>query len=333
MHEHDPHAENDGAGTGAPGHHGHGGLGHDHGGAHGPGGAASHVRLLIAFSITALVFLAELVTGLVSGSLALLTDAGHMAADAIGLGMAVFAANIVRRPRTDTHTWGWARVEVLVAGAQATLLMMVGLYGVYEGISRLFHPAEVHSQGVLVVGIVGLLANIVSALVLFGARDGSLNLRAAFLEVMADGLGSVAVIISAIIVWSTGWEYADSLAGLLIAIVIVPRAWALLRRVYGILVEEAPPELDLREIIEHIEGIDQVMAVHDVHLTRVGSSLPVLSAHVTLRNHCFHDGSTLEILTRIQDCLKEHFPLAIEHTTIQFDSVRGAQEETLKHGQ
>lgn len=305
---------------------------HDHEHSHSPA-TASRARLVAAFAITATVLVAELVAGLITGSLALLTDAGHMAADVIGLGMAVFAATIVTRPRTDTHTWGWARLEVLVAGAQAMLLMLVALYGVYEGTTRLVVPQDVHAEGVLVVGVVGLVANIASAVVLFGAKDGSLNLRAAFLEVLADGLGSVAVIVSAAVIWIFGWEYADSLAGLLIAIVIVPRALAILRRVYGILVEKAPPELDVAEIVDHIERLDHVESVHDVHLSRIGSELPVLSAHVTLDDECFFDGHTLLILRDIQNCLASHFPIAIEHTTIQFDSVSGARQESLKHQQ
>lgn len=197
-------------------------------------------RLMIAVAITATILVTEVIGALWTGSLALLVDAGHMLTDAAGLLMALVAASLALRPPTPSRTWGFRRAEVLTAGAQATVLLGVGIYAFVEGAQRLNQPPEVSSRGLLVFGVVGLVGNIVSLLVLSSGRRANLNMRAAFLEVVNDALGSVAVIISALVIATTGWTRVDAAAGMLIAVLMVPRALTVLRAAGSILLESTP---------------------------------------------------------------------------------------------
>lgn len=302
------------------------GAGHEHGTAGVPRG-----RLAVVFGLTAAVFAAEVVGALATGSLALLTDAGHMLVDVIGLGVALGAAQLMLRPAAGSRTWGLARIEVLAAGAQAALLALVGVFSIVEGVRRLLAPPEVAAGGVLVFGAIGLAANIVGLCVLLGARGSGLSARAAFLEVCADAAGSVAVIAAAAVMALTGWQRADAVAGLVIGVLILPRAWAILRETLGILLEQAPAELDLDEVRTHIESRPHVVGVHDLHVSRIGSQLPVLTAHVALQDECFFDGHVPEILGDVQRCLATHFDVPIEHATIQCERRRDAAHEDLPH--
>ncbi|MFD7025992.1 cation diffusion facilitator family transporter [Promicromonospora sukumoe] len=230
--------------------HGHGaggGHSHDHGaGAHGdPGGRR---RLAVAFGITAGVFVAQAVGAVLTGSLALLVDTAHMLTDVAGLAIALGAASLALRPPSSRRTWGFRRAEILAALAQAAVLLAVGVYALVEGVSRLVGPAEAPGPGLLVFGIVGLAGNVVALLVLAGGRSASFNLRAAFLEVANDALGSVAVIVAAVVIATTGWQRADAVAGLLIAVLILPRAARLLADSASVLLESTPPGMDLDEV-------------------------------------------------------------------------------------
>ncbi|MBT2476081.1 cation transporter, partial [Microbacterium sp. ISL-103] len=196
---------------------------------HGIGDATPRNRLVIAFAITSSVFIVEVIGAIITGSLALLVDAAHMLTDVVGLAMAVTAAHLMNRPPTPKYTFGLRRTEVLGALAQATLLLGVGIFALVEGVRRLFEPPEIASGSLLFFGIVGLVANIASMLVLFSGRGRSLNMRAAFLEVVNDALGSVGVIASAILIAVFGWYQADAVAGVLIALLIIPRTLILLR--------------------------------------------------------------------------------------------------------
>lgn len=302
-------------------------MAHDH--SHGAG--APRGRLAIAFAVAAVVFVAEVIGAVVTGSLALLTDAGHMLVDLVGLGMALAAATLVLRPASDRRTWGFRRAEVLAAGAQATLLAVVGVYSIVEGFRRLADPPEVPGGSLLFFGVLGLAANVVGLLVLRGGRGAGLNMRAAFLEVMADALGSVAVIVAALVIRFTGWERADAVAGLLIALIILPRAWAILRESLSILLESTPRGLDLAKVRAHLLDRPHVTDVHDLHVSRIDSNLPVLTAHVVLDDECFHDGHAPLILRDLRGCLAEHFDLAIEHSTFQFERAADAAGEHLHH--
>lgn len=289
-------------------------MSHDH--AH---HSTNITRLAIAFGITFTILIAEVVGAVITGSLALLVDAGHMVVDAGGLLMALTAASLMRRAPTNRHTWGLRRAEVIAAAAQAAVLLVVGLYAVYEGVRRLFEPAEIESAGLLIFGIVGLAGNILAMLVLAGGRKSSLNMRAAFLEVVTDALGSVAVIISAIVISTTGWVGIDALVGLLIAALIIPRALRLLRESGGVLLEETPPNLDLDEVRQHILEVPHVIDVHDLHASRISTDLPVLTAHVVLEDQCFHDGHATEILHDLQRCVADHFTVSVKHSTFQLE--------------
>ncbi|MGO1544326.1 MAG: cation diffusion facilitator family transporter [Gulosibacter sp.] len=281
--------------------------------------STNRIRLAFAFGITVVILIAELIGAVITGSLALLVDAGHMVTDAGGLLMALVAASLMLRPPTNQRTWGFRRAEVIAAAAQASVLLVVGLYAVYEGIRRLFEPVEVQSAGLLIFGIVGLVGNIVAMVILAGGRSSSLNMRAAFLEVVTDALGSVAVIISAVVITLTGWTGIDAVVGLLIAALILPRAIRLLRESTGVLLEETPPELNLDDVRKHILELQHVIDVHDLHASRISTDLPVLTAHVVLDDSCFHDGHATRILHDLQECVANHFPVSVKHSTFQLE--------------
>ncbi len=214
-------------------------MSHDHSHDHGLA-EMNRKRLAWAFGITATILIAEVVGALLTNSLALLVDAAHMLTDTLGLLMALTAANLVMRKSTDQRTWGFRRAEVLSATLQAALLLAVGIYAAIDAVRRIFEPAEIQSTGLLVFGVIGLLGNLVSMWIIFAGRQDNLNMRAAFLEVLNDALGSVAVIVAAVVIWLTGWATADSLAALFIAALIVPRALKLLGETTHILLESTP---------------------------------------------------------------------------------------------
>ncbi|MGT2427492.1 MULTISPECIES: cation diffusion facilitator family transporter [Actinomycetes] len=290
--------------------------------------AETHLpRLAIAFSITVTILLAEILGAILTGSLALVVDAGHMLTDAGGLGLALFTARLVARPATARRTWGWARAEVLSATAQAAVLLAVGLFVFVEGVGRLIHPPEIGSGALIVFGIIGLVGNVASIAVLAGGRKANFNLRAAFLEVLNDALGSLAVIIAAIVIALTGWTRADAVAAILIGVLILPRALKLLGETVSVLLESTPPGIDLADVRRHLLELPHVQAVHDLHASQVSSSLPVLTAHVVIEDGCFQDGHAPAVLDSLQVCVAEHFPVSFEHSTFQLEpAVHGTHE-------
>ena len=205
------------------------------------------------------------------------------------------------------------------------------MYAVVEGVRRLFGPAEVTAGGLLVFGIVGLVGSIVSMLVLSSGRGANLNMRAAFLEVVNDALGSVAVIMSAVVIALTGWTRIDALAGMLIAGLIVPRAITILREAGSILLESTPPGLNLEEVRRHILEVPHVVGVHDLHASTIATGLPVLTAHVVVEEACFADGHAAQMLTDLQACVADHFDVSVEHSTFQLESPDHAQREHTTH--
>jgi cobalt-zinc-cadmium efflux system protein len=309
------------------------GAGHDH--AHtapGAGDAASHrPRLAIAFGITATILVAEVIGAIWTGSLALLVDAAHMLTDATGLLMALTAATLVLRPPTGRRTWGFRRAEVLSATAQSALLLAVGLYAFIDGTRRLFAPPDVAPTGLLVFGIIGLAGNIASIIVLSTGRKANLNMRAAFLEVVNDALGSVAVIIGAIVIATTGWMRADAIAAMLISALIFPRALRLLRETTSILLESTPRGLDLDQVREHLLANELVTSVHDLHASQIATGLPILTAHVVVRDEAFHDGRASRMLSELQACVAGHFEVSIEHSTFQIEAESHAGHEHELH--
>lgn len=291
------------------------GTGHDH-----AQGTTNRRRLAVALAITGTVLVAEVVGAVMTGSLALLVDAAHMLTDSLGLVVALLAAHLMTRPASSRRTWGWQRAEVIAAAAQAAVLLGVGCYAAVEAIQRLVEPPQVAPAGLAAVGTLGLLANIGSLAVLAGGRGHNLNMRAAFLEVANDALGSVAVLVAAAVIAWTRWMRADAVAALFVAALILPRAVVLLRASGTILLESTPVGLDLDRVREHMASQPHVRSVHDLHASTVASGLPVLSAHVVLDDQCFRDGHSLEILQRLQSCLGKHHEVTIEHCTIQLES-------------
>lgn len=292
-------------------------MGHDHGAAETP-----RRRLLAAFAITATFFVVEVVGSALTGSLALLVDAAHMLTDVIGLAMALTAANLMTRPPSDRLTWGLRRTEVLGALAQAALLLAVGIFAIVEGVKRLLAPPEITSATLLIFGVVGLVANIASIMILAGGRGHNLNMRAAFLEVLNDALGSVGVIVGAVLIWAFGWYRADAIAGLVIAALIVPRTIILLKASGRVLLEATPAGLDLGEVRRHILDMPGVLSVHDLHASSVSTDLPTLTAHVVVA-----DGvETSSLLRRLQECVHSHFEVSIEHSTFQLESESHPEE-------
>ena len=301
--------------------------GHDH--SHGGSGSSTaRTRLAIAFAITSVIVLAQAIGSVVTGSLALLTDTAHALVDASGLLVALIAATMMLRPASSSRTWGFARIEVLAALAQATLLIVVGTYTAVEGISRLTDPPDVPSGELLIFGVIGLVANIAAIAVLSSSRGANFNMRAAFLEVLADALGSLGVIIAAIVMATTGFLQADAIAGLFIASLIVPRAVKIMRETTAILMEFTPQDLDLSEVREHIMGIDHVLDVHDLHASTVATGLPTISAHIVLADECFADSHAPEILRDIQHCVEHHFPISIAHSTFQLETQSASEAES-----
>lgn len=302
-------------------------MSHDHG----HGQADHRGRLAVALGITSAVLVAQGVGAVLTGSLALLVDTAHMLTDAGGLAMALVAAHLGRRPATSRRTWGYRRAEVLAALAQAAVLLAVGTYVLVEGVQRLLDPPEVPSAELVVFGLIGLVANLTSLAVLAGNRTANFNLRAAFLEVLNDALGSVGVIVAAVVIATTGWQQADAVAGLLIGTLIVPRAFRLLRETGAVLLESTPPGLDLDAVRTHLLGVDHVREVHDLHASLVATGLPVVTAHVVVDDGCFGDGHTARILDQLQECLATHFDLAVEHSTFQIEPASHRTHEHLGH--
>lgn len=304
--------------------------GHDH--SHGTADAASQRgKLIIVFAITFTVMLAEIIGAVMTGSLALLADAGHMFTDSAGLLIALIAASLALKPTTLKRTWGYKRAEIIAAAGQAALLLGVGGYVIIEGIRRLFEPPEVGGSTMLWFGIIGLAGNAIGLLVLASGRNHNFNMKAAFLEVLNDALGSVAVIVAAIVIALTGWTQADAVVSLLIGVLIIPRTLKLLRDTVNVLMENAPPGLDLAEVRDHILALPHVIDVHDLHASLVASGTPVLSAHVTVQDKCMLDGHSGTILADLQACVAEHFDVSIEHSTFQIEPAAHRDQESIHH--
>ncbi|MER6980730.1 cation diffusion facilitator family transporter [Streptomyces carpinensis] len=304
------------------------GAGHDHGHTHGATGTAAAAHrgtLRIALSITLTVMVVEIVGGVLADSLALVADAAHMATDALGLGMALLAIHFANRPPRGNRTFGYARAEILAALANCLLLLGVGGYVLYEAIQRFLAPAGTDGGLMIVFGLIGLVANSVSLALLMRGQKESLNVRGAFLEVAADALGSLAVMISAAVILLTGWQAADPIASLAIGLLIVPRTVKLLRETLDVLLEAAPKNVDMEEVRAHILALDGVDDVHDLHAWTITSGLPVLSAHVVVSSDVLSAIGHEKLLHELQGCLGHHFD--VEHCTFQLEPGGHAEHE------
>lgn len=295
--------------------HGHG-HGHGHGG-HGEGRRADRRRLKIVLGVTGSIMVLQAVGGVLTGSLALLADSAHMAMDAGGVLLALGASYVAARPAGERSTFGYHRAEVLAALVNAVVLLVLGAVLLYAGVSRLVDPGEVDAGPMILFALTGLVANAVSMAVLSRSETGSLNLRGAAMEVLADLFGSVFAIAAGLVILLTGWQRADPVASLLIAVLIVPRAVTLARDALRVLLEVAPADLDLADVTAHIRAMDGVVDVHDLHAWTITSGLPSMSAHVTVTDEALDAYGVGGMLDRISHCVADHFE--IQHATFQIE--------------
>ncbi|MFV9425639.1 cation diffusion facilitator family transporter [Microbacterium sp. S1037] len=303
---------------------------HDHAPAGGIRDASNRRLLATALTLTASVMVVQIVGAILSGSLALLADAAHMFTDAAALVVALVATAIASRPADDRRTFGYQRAEVLGALANGVILIVLCAWVGIEAVQRLLAPAEAEVEGglMLVVAAVGMVANAISMWLLGRAQKRSINVRGAYLEVLGDLVGSIAVIIAAIVIVTTGFTQADAIASLLIAVLIVPRAIGLLREVVVVLTESAPVDVQVAEIRQHLRDTDGVVDVHDVHVWQLTRGAPVFSAHVIVEDAALTDGRAARILESLQGCLADHFD--VEHSTFQLEPA-GHVEHDSRH--
>jgi cobalt-zinc-cadmium efflux system protein len=305
-------------------------MGHDHSHTHGITATGRHrKRLTAVLSITLAVVVVQVVGALLSGSLALLADAGHMLSDAAGVTIALLASWIAGRPASDLRTYGYQRAEVLAALANALILIVISVVIFTEAIRRIGSAPEVQTDIMLFAAILGAVANLVSLLILRGAHEDSLNVRGAYLEVLGDLLGSFAVIVAAVVILITGYYAADTVASVLIALMILPRAWSLLRDVVDVLLEASPKGVEVQMIREHILSVDGVVDVHDIHIWTITSGVPVFSAHVVVEDGVLNARGTDQVLDKLTTCLGSHFDT--EHCTFQLEPASHSEHESHQH--
>jgi len=279
--------------------------------------AVSYSRLWWALIINLVFLIIEILGGVLTHSLALLADAGHMLTDVGALGLALFVAHMAKRPATPDRTFGLLRAEVLGAFVNgATLVLIVGLI-FWEAWKRLGKIQEIDGPFMLVVAGLGLLANIGSAMILAKGREENVNIRGAFLHMVADALGSVGAIIAGAVIWTTGWYPVDSIASVVIGLLILWSSWGFLKQTMNILLEATPEHIDYMEVKKALEDMEHIDAVHDLHIWTITSGMPVLSAHISLAPCCSETVHWQECLENAKKILKERF--GIEHTTLQVE--------------
>ena len=287
------------------------GHGHDHD----AGRVGSAGALGLALALTAGYTVVEVVAGFLTDSLALLADATHMLSDNVSIALALAAVWLARRPATPERTYGFKRAEVLAALANGVTLVVLAIWILFEAVQRFDDPPEVLGGWMLAVGVVGIGVNVAAGAVLFRAREGSLNVEAAFRHVLADLLGSLGVVVAAVVILATGWLEADAIASVLIALLVLASSWSILRDSTSILLESAPKGMDTRAVGERLARAPGVVEVHDLHVWTITSGFPALSAHVLVGRgeDCHGRRRELEAL------LRDEF--GIEHTTLQVDHV------------
>ncbi|MGH2445980.1 MAG: cation diffusion facilitator family transporter [Candidatus Limnocylindria bacterium] len=277
--------------------------------------AAGAKRLAVVLMLVLGYLVVEVVGSWLTNSLALLADAGHMATDAAGLLLALLAVWIARRPATPERSFGWYRVEIFAAVINAVILFAVAAFILVEAVQRLASPSEVVGLPMLLIAALGLGVNIVSLRLLHGGAQASLNLRGAYLEVLGDLLGSVAVIVAGVVILATGWTPIDPIASVLIAVLIVPRTWSLLREATDVLLQATPRGVDMDEVRSHLLRASGVVDIHDLHAWTLTSGRHVVSAHVVIEP----DAHPPAVLDELCECLTDDFDF--EHSTIQLETV------------
>lgn len=283
-------------------HHDHGGRSH-----------ANRRRLLVTLVLTAGYMLAEIIGGVVSHSLALLADAGHMFSDVAALGLSLVAAWLTQRPRTSQRTFGYHRAEILAALVNGAALVAVSIYIFVEAFQRLRSPHEVQGPLMMAVAFGGLIINLIALKILHGGRHDNLNVRGAWLHVMSDALGSIGAIVAGVFVWTKGWYWVDPVASIVIGVLVIYSSWRLLCEAVSVLMESAPNGIDVDEVRNSITDTNGVTGVHDLHVWTITSGFEALSAHVVTRDGHSH----AELLAELRGTLHDRF--GIDHITIQIE--------------
>lgn len=291
-------------------------------GNHASAGYQNKKKLVTVLALTGSYLVAEVIGGILTKSLALLADAGHMLTDVGGLALSLFAITLSQRKASPQKTYGYYRAEILAALTNAVVLIGISFYILYEAYQRFKNPPEVSSKIMLVVAAIGLVVNVVGMIILRKGSKESLNMKGAYFEVLSDMLTSIGVIIAGIIMLTTGWYYADPLLSAGIGLFILPRTWILLKDAVGVLLEGTPSDVNVADLQDAIKKIDGVKDVHDLHVWALTSGMNAMSAHVAISN----GNSSKAILEKIQELIKSNFKIA--HTTIQIEEP-GFQEEEM----
>ncbi len=282
-----------------------------------------------ALALLAGFLLVEVVVAILSGSLVLLSDAGHMLSDVAAIGASLWAISLAARPARGVYTFGWKRAEILSAAVNGVTLLVISVLIGVEAIRRLIHPPEVDGLPVLLVAILGVAVNLVATWSLSRANRTSLNVEGAFQHILTDLYGFIGTVIAAIVILTTGFRRADPIASLIVVALMLKAAWGLLRDSGRVLLEVAPKGTDLDQLRTHLMSTDHVHDVHDLHVWTVTSDLQALSAHIVVDDSCFHDGHTPQLLDQLQACLTGHFD--VEHSTFQLEPVGHAAHESAAH--
>lgn len=287
---------------------------------------AQHRRALqITFWLTFTYFIVEIIGGVLTNSLALLADAAHMLTDVAGLGLALFATWMSQRPANPQKTYGYYRVEILSALANAVVLFLISFYILYEAYRRFQEPPEVASLSMLAIASVGLIVNFIGIWNLRRGSKESLNVQGAFLEVVSDTLSSVGAIIAGLIMYFTGWYYADPIFSAFIGVFILPRTWGLMMQAVNVLLEATPAHINLKEVESSILATEGVLTVHDLHVWTITSGIESLSGHIVIaEKQSFQDSQ--KILGKLNSQLKEKF--GIDHTTIQIETPNNKENKS-----
>jgi cobalt-zinc-cadmium efflux system protein len=283
--------------------------------AHDHGREASPRALTKALALTGTFLLVEVIGGILTGSLALLSDAAHMFTDTAALAIALAAIRIGERPADARRTFGYQRFEILAATANAVLLLGVALYVLYEGYRRFVEPPQIQSLGMLAIAVLGLAVNLAAMRILAPVQKRSVNVRGAYLEVWSDALGSLGVILAAVVLWFTEWAWVDTLVAVGIGLWVLPRAWTLLRETVNVLLEGVPMGIDLDEVANAMVSTEGVAGVHDLHIWALTSDVPSLSAHVVLQTGADADAVRMSVTEALAD------RFAIRHVTLQTERI------------
>ncbi len=286
-------------------------------------------RLIAVLGLTSVVLVLEVIGAALSGSLALLADAGHMLTDVAGITLALLAIVFASRPATARRTFGYYRLEILAALVNAVILTAVAVAVLIGAWRRWNDPVEVNSTIMLAFAALGLAANVAGVLLLRGGAQVSLNVKGAYLEVLGDSLGSLAAIVAALAIMATGWLRADAVASAAVALLILPRTWVLLREALDVLLEAVPKGVDLSQVRAHILQTPGVIGAHDLHAWTITSGMPVLSAHVVVSDDALADGGAARVLDALCGCLTDHFD--VEHCTFQIEPASHAAHESATH--